>query len=39
MVCRQLYKLADEGAVEVNRTEFMIKDRALLTKMAEKGKG
>ena len=39
MVCRQLYKFADEGAVEVNRTEFMIKDRALLTKMAEKGKG
>ncbi len=36
MVCRQLYKFADEGAIQINRTEFMISDQARLEKIAGK---
>jgi CRP/FNR family cyclic AMP-dependent transcriptional regulator len=39
MVCRQLYRFVDEGAIQINRTEFMITDRDLLEKMAGKVKG
>jgi CRP-like cAMP-binding protein len=37
MVCRQLYRFADEGAIEINRTEFMISDQEQLKKIAGKG--
>lgn len=37
MVCRQLYKFADEGAIEINRTEFMISDQGRLENIAGKG--
>jgi DNA-binding transcriptional regulator LsrR (DeoR family) len=30
MVCRYLYRLAEEGAIEIRRTELRIKDRQLL---------
>jgi CRP-like cAMP-binding protein len=30
MVCRILYRFADQGAIEINRTEFVFKDRSLL---------
>ena len=30
MVCRVLYRFAEEGAVEINRTEFMISNSAIL---------
>jgi len=30
MVCRILYKFAEQGAIQINRTEFIFKDRALL---------
>jgi len=30
MVCRILYKFAEEGAIQINRTEFIFKDRGLL---------
>lgn len=39
MVCRQLYHFADEGAIEINRTEFMISNQDLLKKIASKSKG
>ncbi|MEW6716401.1 MAG: Crp/Fnr family transcriptional regulator [Chloroflexota bacterium] len=37
MVCRQLYKFADQGAIQINRTEFMISDPVYLKKIARKG--
>lgn len=37
MVCRQLYKLADEGTIEISRTEFMISDQGRLETIAGKG--
>lgn len=39
MVCRQLYRLMDEGAIQINRTEFMITDRKALENLAGKVKG
>jgi len=39
MVCRQLYRFADQGAIRINRTEFMITDQSLLEDLAEKVKG
>ena len=39
MVCRQLYKFADEGTIQINRTEFMIADQDRLTEIAGKIKG
>lgn len=39
MVCRQLYRFVDEGAIQISRTELMITDRSLLKKMAGKVKG
>ena len=39
MVCRQLYRFADEGVIHINRTEFRIADRERLTSMAGKVKG
>ncbi len=37
MVCRQLYRFADEGAIQINRTEFMIADQQQLEAIAGKG--
>jgi CRP-like cAMP-binding protein len=37
MVCRQLYKFADEGTIQINRTEFMISDQGRLESIAGKG--
>jgi len=38
MVCRHLYRFADEGAIHINRTELMVKDQAILEKIASSGK-
>lgn len=38
MVCRLLYQFAEEGAIEISRTEFMISNRALLEKQADSAK-
>ena len=38
MVCRHLYHFADQGAIQINRTEFQISDRELLEGLANKGK-
>ena len=38
MVCRALYRFAEEGAVQINRTEFMISDLAILEGYVAKGK-
>ena len=38
MVCRHLYHFADQGAIQINRTEFKIADRELLNGLAGKGK-
>ncbi len=38
MVCRLLYEFADEGAIEISRTEFMITDQNKLKRYSEKGK-
>ena len=34
MVCRALYKFADDGAIKINRTEFIISDENLLENIA-----
>ena len=39
MVCRLLYQFSDEGAVRINRTEFMISDQKKLEGFARKVKG
>ena len=36
MVCRALYKFADQGAIEINRTEFVISDESLLGNIAHR---
>ncbi|MBT3316033.1 MAG: Crp/Fnr family transcriptional regulator [Anaerolineae bacterium] len=36
MVCRALYKFADDGVIEINRTEFLISDESLLEKIAHR---
>lgn len=33
MVCRILYRFATQGAIEINRTEFVFKDRQILEKL------
>ena len=38
MVCRHLYNLADQGAIQINRTKFKVTDQKLLEILAEKGK-
>jgi len=37
MVCRHLYHFADQGAIQINRTEFKITDQAQLKILAGKG--
>lgn len=37
MVCRALYKFADDGVININRTEFLISDEDLLSEIAKKG--
>jgi len=39
MVCRQLSRFAEDGAIQISRTEFMITDPSRLEFMASKGKG
>jgi CRP/FNR family transcriptional regulator len=34
MVCRHLYRFAEKGAIQINRTELRIRDRDLLEKQA-----
>jgi CRP-like cAMP-binding protein len=36
MVCRALYKFADDGIIEINRTEFLISDEILLGEIAHR---
>ncbi len=36
MVCRALYKFADDGAIKINRTEFIISDEAQLGAIAHR---
>ncbi len=36
MVCRQLYKFAGDGSIEINRTEFIISDQDQLEKIARR---
>ena len=36
MVCRALYKFADDGAIKINRTEFIISDENLLENIAHR---
>ncbi len=38
MVCRHLYQFADEGVIQINRTEFKIQNQGLLTRIARSGK-
>jgi len=38
MVCRQLYRFADEGVIHITRTEVMISDQANLERIAGKGR-
>jgi CRP-like cAMP-binding protein len=39
VVCRQLYRFMDEGAIEINRTEFKISDKTVLDRLAGQVKG
>jgi CRP-like cAMP-binding protein len=39
MVCRHLYQFADQGAIQINRTEFKIKNKVLLQTIAGKDSG
>ncbi len=36
MVCRALYKFADDGIIKINRTEFLISNEALLGEIAHR---
>jgi CRP-like cAMP-binding protein len=36
MVCRHLYRFAEEGAIEIRRTELRITDRRFLEKLLRK---
>ena len=38
MVCRHLYQFADQGVIQINRTELKILDQSLLAELAGKGK-
>ena len=37
MVCRILYRFAEQGAIQINRTEFIFTDRSLLEEHTRKG--
>ena len=37
MVCRALYKFADNGIIKINRTEFIISNETMLNEIADKG--
>lgn len=37
MVCRALYKFADDGAIKINRTEFIISNETMLGAIAHRG--
>jgi hypothetical protein len=37
MVCRHLYHFADQGIIQINRTEFKIMDQDLLKDLAGRG--
>lgn len=39
MVCRQLYRFADMGVIQINRTEFMVLDSEQLNALAHLSKG
>jgi CRP-like cAMP-binding protein len=39
MVCRVLYQLADQGAIQINRTEFTIENSEVLAEIAESERG
>ncbi len=39
IVCRQLSRFVEEGAIQINRTEFKITDQSLLETFARKVKG
>ena len=39
MVCRHLYQFADQGAIQINRTEFKVMDKGYLKKLAGRGNG
>jgi len=39
MVCRLLYEFAEEGAIEIKRTEFMIADRDKLERFTQQARG
>lgn len=36
MVCRALYKFADQGAIKINRTEFVLSDEMMLADIAQR---
>jgi hypothetical protein len=36
MVCRALYRFADDGIIEINRTEFLISNKTLLGEIAHR---
>ncbi len=38
MVCRHLYHFSDQGAIQINRTEFKVTDQDLLENLAGRGK-
>jgi CRP/FNR family transcriptional regulator len=38
MVCRHLYQFADQGLIQINRTEFKISNQDMLADLAGKGK-
>lgn len=37
MVCRALYRFAEQGAIQINRTEFIFTDRSLLEEYTRRG--
>ena len=37
MVCRVLYRFAEQGAIQINRTEFIFTDRSLLAEYTRRG--
>ncbi len=37
MVCRVLYRFAEQGAIQINRTEFIFTDRSLLEEHTRRG--
>jgi CRP-like cAMP-binding protein len=37
MVCRMLYRFAEQGAIQINRTEFIFRDRSVLEEHTRRG--